>query len=236
MGIDGCSVVKTLYLCLIVDFLFINLIRIFKYFTSFYEVFLLFFLNWLFVAGLVEVLFVAFPTYYDNDVHYSFNFTNYFKTLFSVFVFFTGNNSPDMFMKRYPENALLTYSFIFVIWVNNLVIIGLLIGLSYYKIKVEMGKEIKKVMQDETKKEIFDKLQNHPEASYSFIKKFLKVHLTGEQEQFISVEEKFALDRHENKITSASEFIFKVLKHDKLYELFYSILGLITAIYALVIV
>lgn len=158
MGIDGCSVVKTFYLCLIVDFLFFNLNKIFSYLTSFYEVFLLFFLNWLFVTGLVEVLFVAFPTYYDNEIHYSFNFKNYFKTLFSVFVFFTGNNSPDMFMKRHPENGLLTYSFIFIIWMNNLVIIGLLIGLSYYKIKIESGKEIKKVLEDSIKKEVFAKL------------------------------------------------------------------------------
>lgn len=148
--------------------------------SSFYEVFLLFFLNWLFVAGLVEVLFVAFPTYYNNATHYSFNFSNYFKTLFSVFVFFTGNNSPDMFMKRHPQNGLLTYSFIFVIWMNNLIMIGMLIGFSYYKIKIGMGKEIRKVLDDPIKKEVFTKLQSHPEASKKFIKKFIKVHMRGE--------------------------------------------------------
>jgi len=135
-SIDMCSIVKTVFLCVSVDFLYVNMKRVCGYIANFYEVFLLFFLNWLFVAALVEVLFVAFPTYYDHEVHYSFNFNNYFKTLFSVFVFFTGNNSPDMFMKRFPANGLLTYSFIFLIWINNTLVTGFLIGLSYYKMKL----------------------------------------------------------------------------------------------------
>lgn len=94
IGIDWCSIVKTIFLCLVIDFLFINLKKLGSYLINFYEVFLFFFIDWLFMAALVEVLFVAFPTYFDHENHYSYNFTNYFKTLFSVYVFFTGNNSP----------------------------------------------------------------------------------------------------------------------------------------------
>lgn len=134
--IDLFSIVKTFYLFLIIDLLYHNLKKLLAYLFSFYEVFLFFFLNWLFVAALIEVLFVAFPTYYDNEVHYTFNFNNYFKSLFSVFVFFTGNNSPEMFIKRYPENSKMTMSFMTIIWINNLLVIGFLIGLSYYKMKL----------------------------------------------------------------------------------------------------
>jgi hypothetical protein len=100
--IDGCSMIRTLFLFLIIDFLYVNFSKVITYIFSFYEVFLFFFVNWVFVAALVEVVFVAFPTYYDNPSHYSFNFNNYFRSLFSVFVFFTGNNSPEMYIKRFP--------------------------------------------------------------------------------------------------------------------------------------
>jgi hypothetical protein len=162
-GVDMCSVIRTVFLCIQIELLYANIKRVGSYLINFYEVFLLFFLNWLFVAALVEVLFVAFPTYYDHDSHYSFNFNNYFKTLFSVFVFFTGSNSPDMFMKRFPANGLLTYSFIFLIWVNNVLVTGFLLGLSYYKMKLGMTREIGKVMEKEEKLAVFEKLQEHPE-------------------------------------------------------------------------
>lgn len=71
---------------------------------------------------------------------YSFNFSNYFKSLFSVFVFFTGNNSPEIMMKNYPNNSGLTVGFIMLIWINNLLVTGLIIGLSYYKMKLAMSK------------------------------------------------------------------------------------------------
>lgn len=52
----------------------------------------------------------------------------------------------------------------------------------------------------------------------------------------MTVEEKFAINKNENNLVSASEFIYKVLKSDQLYEAFYSLLGLLTAVYALIVV
>ena len=152
IGIDGCSLIKTLFVFIMIDVLYINLSKVLSYFYNFYEVFLFFILDWLLIAALIEVLFVAFPTYYDDETHYSFNFNTYFKSLFSVFVFFTGNNSPDMIIKRYPANSQLTFAFMILIWLNNLLVLGFLIGISYYKMKIAMSKEIEKVYQDENKK------------------------------------------------------------------------------------
>lgn len=55
-----------------------------------------------------------------------------------------------------------------------------------------MGKQMKEVLLEPTKKEVFAKLQEHPEASKKFIKKFIKAHLRGEEDNFITVQEKFA--------------------------------------------
>ena len=52
----------------------------------------------------------------------------------------------------------------------------------------------------------------------------------------MTVEEKFAINKNENKIRAASELIYKILKSDEIYEFFYSLLGLFTAFYALIIV
>lgn len=145
IGIDGCSLIKTLFVFIMIDVLYINLSKVFSYFYNFYEVFLFFFIDWLLVAALVEVIFVAFPTYYDDEINYSFNFNSYFKSLFSIFVFFTGNNSPDMIIKRYPANSQLTFGFMIIIWINNILVLAFLIGISYYKMKIAMSKEIEKV-------------------------------------------------------------------------------------------
>lgn len=177
--LDGSTLIRTLFLFVIMETLFTPFKKVLSYLASFYEVFILFFVNWLFIAALVEVLFVAFPAYQDNEVHYSFNFDNYFKTLFSVFVFFTGNNSPEMFMKRFPQNGSIIYFFISIIWLNNLLVLGLLIGLSYYKIKISMTNRIKVVLRNEHKKAVFEKFIDHPGTDKYLIKKVLKLHMNG---------------------------------------------------------
>ena len=139
ISIDGCSLIKTFFLFLMIDFFYVNFTKVLKYFFNFYEVFIFFLIDWMFIAALIEVLFVAFPTYYDHKEYYSFNFNNYFKSLFSVFVFFTGNNSPEMIIKNYPSNSFITMLFMAIIWINNIIMVGLLIGLSYYKMKQSMS-------------------------------------------------------------------------------------------------
>lgn len=52
------------------------------------------------------------------------------KTIMSVFIFFTSNNSPEMYMYKFPENSLLTLIMVFLIWINNIVLLGIIIGLS----------------------------------------------------------------------------------------------------------
>ena len=135
INVDGCSMIRTFFIIIAIDFLFMTLNKILIYLFNFYEVFLFFIINWMFLAAVVEVLFVAFSTYYDHEEFYTYNFTDYFKSLFSVFIFFTGNNSPEMIIKNYPKNKLITRFFMTFVWINNVILMGLLIGLSYYKMK-----------------------------------------------------------------------------------------------------
>ncbi len=142
LNIDGCALARTFFLFLMIDVLFEHFEKVLGYFRNFYEVFILFFIDWLLMAAIIEVLFISMPSYYDDKDYYSFNFGNYFKSCFSVFVFFTGNNSPELLMAKYPRNSGITLFFISIIWINNILITGLIIGLSYYKMKLVMSKEI----------------------------------------------------------------------------------------------
>lgn len=235
--IDGCNLVKTFFLFLMIDFLYVNFMKVMNYVFNFYEVLIFFILNWMFVAALIEVLFVAFPTYYDHTEHYSFNFNNYFKSLFSVFVFLTGNNSPEMIMKNYPSNSNITIFFISVIWINNILVIGLLIGLSYYKMKLAMSQEIEKVYEKDHKKNVFEKLIIHPDAPKNFIKKLLKMHMEDNVQPFITFDKYLAeQENRKMKIQKASEYIFDLLRSLKSYEFFYSLIDIIIALYAIYVI
>ena len=175
----------------------------------------------------MEVLFVAFPKTYDDEDFYSFNFKNYFKSLFSVFVFFTSNNSPEILMKNYPENTHITTLFITLVWVNNMIVIGLLIGMSYYKMKKIMFEEIQDIYKNEDKSFLFERMLDRPEIGKDFIKAIFVLYM---RDRSISEESlKKRLDTHSKEnpeITKASEDIFWGLKQSYEYELVFSILNL----------
>ena len=136
---DYCLFIKILFIFLVVDVFFESFLKVLKYLSNFYEVFVIFFVDWLVMGALIEVLFISNQNYFDHEEYYSFNFGNYFKSLFSVFIFFTGNNSPEIMIKNYPDNSELILGFISLIWINNLLITGLIVGLSYYKMKLCMS-------------------------------------------------------------------------------------------------
>lgn len=183
------------------------------------------------------MLFVAFPKTYDSKEFYSFNFKNYFKSLFSVFVFFTGNNSPEILMKNYPENAGITTLFITLVWVNNLLLVGLLIGLSYYKMKRLMYLEIERVYRVPEKAFIFERLLERPHTSHTFIKAVFMLYL---RDKSISEDE---LNRRINAnvrelpdITRASEDIFWSLRQSFEYELVFSVINLVIVVLAIQVI
>jgi len=150
-----------------------------------------------------------------------------------VFVFFTGNNSPEIMIKDYPNNSLLTVGFISFIWVNNLLVVGLIIGLSYYKMKIVMSKQIESCFSNSSKKKVFKILLPYPDVNNKFVKKLLKMSMDKREINFISIEElksQGALVNHH--ITKASQFIFDLLRSMKSYEFLYSILDLFIAFYA----
>lgn len=191
----------------------------------------------MFVAALMEILFVSFPNYYDNAEFYSFNFNNYFKSLFSVFVFFTTNNSPELLIKAYPENAFINTLFISFVWVNNILLTGLLIGLTYYKMKVEMHEQIQEVKKVHAKDFAYKKLLDYPNIKSSFLKRIITMYMENRNFAFIDI--KKSIDdqlRYERKITKASEELFEILKHSFEYELAFSILNLLIVIFPLYLI
>jgi hypothetical protein len=67
-----------------------------------------------------------------------------------------------------------------IIWLNNLLVVGFLIGISYYKMKISMKYEIEKVNEDPNKKAVFNKLQEYPDTDKTFIKKLLVLHMRNQ--------------------------------------------------------
>jgi hypothetical protein len=201
---------------------------------NFYEIFAFFLVDWMFIAALMEILFVAFPNYSDSANFYSFNFNNYFKSLFSVFVFFTTNNSPEIIIKFYPANSLITTSFITLVWVNNILLIGLLIGLTYYKMKIEMFDQIKEVQKVHVKNFVYERLTDYPNIKSVLIKRILNIYIENQHIDFIDI--KKSIDeqlKYERKVTKASEEIFHNLKQSFEYELAFAIVNLIIVCLAL---
>lgn len=185
IAVDGPSLVKTFAILIIVDWLYFTLKKIVRYMVNFYEVFLFFVLNWLLVAAVLEVLFVSFPQYYDHPQFYSYNFTNYFKSLFSVFVFFTTNNSPEIMMREFAHNKFVLPLFVAIVFVNNLLLVALVIGLSYYKMKLAMAAEIASVASSPEKLQVFQKLRDHPDVSRTFIKSIFLLLAAKKDPQYI---------------------------------------------------
>lgn len=211
--------------------------RLFEYVINFYEVFLFFILDWLIIAAVLEVLFVAFPDTYDSPDFYSYNFKNYFKSLFSVFVFFTTNNSPELLMKNYPENAQITTFFVTLIWFNNIILIGLLIGLSYYKMKRLMHREVEHAYEVPAKAFVFEQMIEKPNANQELVKAILLLHLNDKSVSQDEIKRRINAQSQEiPEITRASEDIFWKLRQSFEYELIFSIINLIIVIIALQVI
>ena len=208
--------------------------KLYLYVINFSEIFLFFLIDWIIIAALMEVIFVAFPDTYDNLDYYSFNFKDYFKSLFSMFVFFTSNNSPEILLKNYPGNSLITTFFIVLVWINNVVLIGLLIGLSYYKMKKLMFEDIKKVYENPDKAHIFERMLDHPNAEFPFVKAVLLLYLKDKQIDEDELKKRInAKDRVNPTIYRASEDIFWTLKQSFEYEMVFSLINFIIVCLAL---
>lgn len=176
-----------------------------RYLVKLTPVFILFVLDWFLIAALMEILFVGFRNYYDNEQYFTFKFENYLETLFTVFVFFTGNNSPDIYLKEFPQNAVLTFTIIFIIWLNNLVLLATIIGLSQHQIEEEQKNNMETILKHDFKKKVLIQLQTLPNASYSFIKRYIKS-VKHENESIDIVNENFLLNIHlqDEKLQEAS--------------------------------
>lgn len=132
-------------------------------------------------------------------------------------------------MKNYPNNGHITTLFITCVWVNNIILIGLLIGLSYYKMKKLMFQEIEKVYENQDKVFVYEKMLDYPDTSKIFVKKALFLHM-DEKNPLTEEEFKEKIKEHvkkDPKIVRASEDIFWNLKQSFEYELIFSIVNLV---------
>lgn len=190
-----------------------------------------------FLAGFIQAILISYPTYKDEEWSYSFNFTNYFKSFYSLFIFFTGNNSPQVLLSLYPAGKYISTVLFILIYMNNIVLTGLVIGLSYYKMKLVMAENIEKVMSHPIKKAVFELLLEYPTAPRKYIKKLISMYIAGRIQPYFSMTQMIEEQYLKNiQPTKASEFIFGILRRTKSYELFYSIIDIAIVTLALYVI
>ena len=174
-------------------------------------------------GGIANVIFHSFDDYFDSYYFFTFKFSHFFASFYSMFIYMTRDNSPFVFMKYYPDNYLVNISFMVVIWFFNLILIGLLAGIAYYKLKRQMAKELLKVYSDQNKRKTYEKLRETPKVSKSMLKRVLALHLENKIVPYLLIntyiQEKKAMKPPETK---ASQYIFGILKRMSVYELIFS--------------
>ena len=237
LPIDGPALVKTIAIITIIDWLYFTFKQLIKYLVNFYELMIFFMIDWLLVSAFLEVIFIAFPKYYDHQEYFSFNFSSFEKSLFSVAVFFTRNNSPEIILKNFVQNRFMAPIFISVIFINNMIIMALLIGLSYYKMKITMVNEISSVNSNPRKKIAFNLLQEHPDVSSHFIRRVFAILAQNKDPKYIEIDDIFREEETTYFIkTRASEHIFGILKKLKSYEFIYSTIDVIIVLFAMYVI
>ena len=161
--------------------------------------------------------------YYDSYYFYTFKFSHFFACFYSMFIYMTRDNSPFVFMKYYPDNFLVNITFMVSIWFLNLILIGLLAGIAYYKLKSQMAKEMLKIHSNFNKLKTFEKLKKTPKVSKSMLKRVLTMHIENKIVPYLLIntyiQEKKAMKPPE---TRASQYIFGMLKKMSVYEFIFS--------------
>lgn len=185
----------------------------------------------------MQVFWLSHSSYNDGDSVFSFNFSTYSKSFYSIFLFLTKNNTPEVILAPYPQHRFITLFIFLLLHVNSIMLAGLVIGISYYKMKLVMANEIEQVCKSHIKRQVFEKLLDYPKVTKTFIKKFISMYLKGKIKPYFSVDQ--MLDEQFIKSMlpkSASQFIFESLKKMKSYEFFYSLIDFVIVVYAMFII
>ena len=223
MTYNMCNLFRTLFLLIQIDFSFEVLIKILNNILSHADVFLFFVGIIAIQGGIANVIFHSFDDYYDSKHFYTFKFEHFFACFYSMFIYMTRDNSPFVFMKYYPDNYLVNITFMVFIWFFNLILIGLLAGIAYYKLKRQMAKEMLKIHSDPNKLKTFEKLKKNPKIKKPMLKKVLSMHIENKLVPYLLIntyiQEKKSLKPPE---TRASQYIFGVLKKMSVYEFIFS--------------
>lgn len=223
MNYNICNLFRTLFLLIVIDFSFEVLIKIMNNIISHLDVFLFFVGIVAIQGGIANVIFHSFDDYYDSQYFFTFKFSHFFASFYSMFIYMTRDNSPFVFMKYYPDNYLVNISFMVAIWFFNLILIGLLAGIAYYKLKRQMAKELLKVYSDQNKSKTYERLKETPRVSKAMLKRVLALHLENKIVPYLLIntyiQEKRAMKPPETK---ASQYIFGILKRMAVYEFIFS--------------
>lgn len=174
-------------------------------------------------AGISNVIFNSFSNYYDSKHFYTFKFSNFLACFYSMFIYMTRDNSPNIFMKYYPDNFGVSIGFMIVIWFLNLILVGLLAGIAYYKLKRQMAKEILHCLADSFRRETYLKMKDNPLIDKAIIKKVLSLKLANRLVPYTLINAYVDEKKHyKPSETKASEYIFGVLKKMTVYEFVFS--------------
>lgn len=211
--------------------------KLISYLISFTEVYLFFFLTMSFLAGFMQVFWIDSPNYQDNNVIFSYNFTSFLKSFYTVFIYFTQNNTPEIILKPYPNHKHIMVLFYVLLHALNVIVTAMIIGLSYYKIKLAMHANIAKVCKHHVTKQAFDKLLDYPHVSREYVKNLLTAYNEGNVRDFYSVNQMMEVHYKRGLLPrTASQFIYDALARMKSYEFFYALIDIVIVLFGVFVI
>jgi hypothetical protein len=126
----------------------VNTLRLFKILSASREIILLFFINWLFFAGVARILFQMFADYYDDKYYYTYNFTTFQDTFFSLYVLMTTGNFPDALVKKIYPNRWVFLFYLIYTFLTIFIMINMLTGVLYFNYTNVVTQTIKEHQDD----------------------------------------------------------------------------------------
>lgn len=241
LAADVPTVVKALALVVIVDWMYRAARRMLLALRTFYELLLFLLLDWVFLAALLQVAFLPRPDYHDDARFFSFNFSDYLSSLFSVFVLFTGASAPQIALPAHHARGAAPL-LLAAVALHNVLALALLVGLAYLKLKQALAHEVAALLRDPRRVLVFRKLRDFPHVSTPLLRRLLLLHAATRDPARVDVGPALrdtaaaAAADPARAPTRASQYIFGVLKGLKSYELLYALVDLVLVCFSLFVV
>lgn len=127
----------------------VNTLRLFKILSASREIILLFFINWTFFASVARIIFQQFPDYYDNEIYYTYKFTSFEDTFFSLYVLMTTGNFPDALVKKVGDHRWVFLFYLIYTFLTIFIMVNMMTGVLYFNYTNIVTQTIKDHKDDE---------------------------------------------------------------------------------------